>query len=260
MIQRAARSIAALAAAVVLGGCATRAYVGLTPGEGIREVRLNDGTLETLRPAHAAAIVGLAYEERTDRLFARLLPGTQLMEIDRRSSVVIRLFNAQQVTAGCGGILPASELPNAVCGLAMRAADRHLFLDHPTGNPITELTVDGAFVRHITLKQPGGPIGGLAFDDDSGRLYVLYATLGTVAEVDLDGVEIRRFRPQGPIQPLGLDYDRHQKVFLIPLQSGNRLGAFDGNGVLLREYPLQRAGTVGGVGSGRIAWWRQVVL
>lgn len=260
MIRRAARSIAVLAAAIVLGGCATRAYVGLTPGEGIREVKLDNGTLATLRPSHAAAIVGLAYEERTDRLFARLLPGTLLLEIDRRSSLVVRHFNAQQVTAGCGSVLPAPELPDTVCGLAMRATDRHLFLDHPTGNPITELTVDGAFVRHITLKQPGGPIGGLAYDDDTGRLYVLYLTLGTVAEVDLDGVEVRRFRPQGPIQPLGLDYDRHQKVFLIPLAGGNRLGAFDSNGALLRQYPLQRSGTAGGVGSGRIAWWRQIVL
>jgi hypothetical protein len=259
MSHRAARSIAVLAAAVVLGGCATRAYVGLTPGEGIREVDLDNGTLTTLRPSHAAAIVGLAYEERTDRLFARLLPGTLLLEIDRRSSIVVRSFNAQQVPAGCGGVQPAPELPNAVCGLAMRAADRHLFLDHPSGNPITELTVDGAFVRHIPLKQPGGPIGGLAFDDDTGRLYVLYAT-GTVAEVDLDGAEIRRFRPQGPIEPLGLDYDRHEKRFLIPLAGGNRLGAFDSNGALRREYPLQRAGTAGGVASGRIAWWRQIVL
>lgn len=260
MTHRALRSIAVLAAAVVVAGCATRAYVGLTPGEGVREVTLDNGTLTTLRPSHAAAIVGLAYEERTDRLFARLLPGNLLLEIDRRSSIVVRSFNAQQVTGGCGGLQATPELPDAVCGLAMRAADRHLFLDHPTGNPVTELTVDGAFVRHITLKQPGGPIGGLAFDDDTGRLYVLYATLGTVAEVDLDGVEIRRFRPQAPIQPLGLDYDRHQKAFLIPLAGGNRLGAFDSSGALMREYPLQRSGTAGGVGSGRIAWWRQVVL
>jgi hypothetical protein len=254
-----ARKLVLLAASpclLLVTGCATRAYVALTPGEGIREVTMPTGGLATLRPSHNTQIVGLAYEERTDHLFARLLPGTQLMEIERASSNVLRTFSAQQVTAGCGGIDQGSQLPSIHCGLAQRAADRNLFLDHPTGNPITEVTVDGVFVRHIMLKTPGGPIGGLGYDQNSNHLYVLYIASRTIAEVDLNGVEVRRITPQGPIQPQGLDRDSRKSEFHIPLLNGNEVGVFSDSGALLSQYPLQHAGVTGGVGSGRRPWWR----
>jgi hypothetical protein len=240
----------------LLAGCATRAYVALTPGEGIREVTLPTGGLVTLRPSHNSQIVGLAYEERTDHVFARLIPGTQLLEIERSSGNVLRTFSAQQVTPGCGGIFPSVELPSVNCGLAQRASDRNLFLDHPTGNPITEITVDGVFVRHVMLKKPGGPIGGLGYDQDSGLLYVLYIASRSIAEVDLNGVELRRITPQGPIMPQGLERDSRKNEFHIPLGNGNEIGVFSDGGALLSQYPLQRAGVAGGVGSGQRPWWR----
>jgi hypothetical protein len=255
-INRAAALAFAVLCGFMVAGCATRAYVGLTPGEGIREVDLDSGALATLRPSHNSQIVGVAYEERTDHLFLRLLPGTQLMEVDRATAQVLRTFSAQQVTAGCGGIFPSVEVPSVNCGLAQRASDRNLFLDHPTGNPVTEITVDGTFVRHIALKTPGGPIGGLGFDQDSGTLFVLYIASRTVAEVDLNGVELRRITPQGPIQPQGLERDSRRNEFHIPLANGNEIGVFSDSGALLRQFPLQRAGVAGGVGSGRRAWWR----
>ena len=52
-MKRVARLLASFAAAVFTvlfaSGCVTRAYVGLTPGEGVREVNLQTGALVTLR-------------------------------------------------------------------------------------------------------------------------------------------------------------------------------------------------------------------
>ena len=58
-INRAAALAFAVLSGFVLAGCATRAYVGLTPGEGIREVDLDSGALATLRPSHNSQIVGV---------------------------------------------------------------------------------------------------------------------------------------------------------------------------------------------------------
>ncbi|GIL06261.1 hypothetical protein FBR04_01885 [Betaproteobacteria bacterium PRO7] len=255
-IRRACLAVVA-AAGLASTGCAMHTYVALTPGEGIRDVTLPGGGLATIRVSSNEQIVGLAYEQRTDRLFAREIPGTRLVEIERASGATVRTFSAQQVTPGCGGLLTNVELPNIACGLAMRWSDRHLFLDHPNGNPITELDVDGRFVRHIMLQKPGGPIGGLGYDQRNDRLYVLYIVSETVAEVDLNGAEIRRFRPQAPIQPQGLDVSTARRELYIPLVNGNAIGVFDLSGALIEQHPLQRAGVAGGVGAGTRPWWRR---
>ena len=234
-----------------VSGCTSHhAYVSLTPGEGIRDVEIPSGDLSLIRtPAGGAAIVGLAYEKDSDHIFARVLPGTALREVERSTGSVLRSFSARQITAGCGGITP-DEFPIAGCGLAIRWSDRHLFLDNPTGNPITEIYINGDFVQNITLQRPGGVIGGLAYDQQTDNLYVLYVATETVAEIDLNGNELRRFQPQTPILPQGLSISPDRRELYIPLVNGNFIGVFDLSGGLTAQHSLQRSGFAGGVGAG----------
>ncbi len=246
------RVISGVLALLAVAACTDHAYVALQPGEPLRDINLLFGGVTTIpSPAGGTPIVGLAYDEAVDHLYARVLPGTQLREVDRRSGHVLRAFSAQRVVPGCGGIDPGSEFPNLTCGLALRQADKHLFLDHPNGNPITEVDTNGVWVRDIMLQPPGGTIGGLAYDDVNGRLFVLYIPSRSVAEVDLQGRELRRIVPQAPIQPRGLEYDRRGGRLLIPLIDGNFLGVFDLSGRLIRQHALNRSGITGGTGGGR---------
>lgn len=250
MTRLASLLISVFSATLLASGCSHHAYVSLTPGEDIRDVEIPSGDMARIRNAASPIVVGLAYEKSSDRIFARLVPGTALREIERATGTVVRSFVARQVTPGCGGISPAAEMPVTVCGLAMRWSDRHFFLDHPTGNPVTEVDFGGNFVRHITLQSPGGPVGGLAYDQRTDTLYVLYIASETVAEVDLDGREIRRFRPQAPIQPQGLSISPDRRELYIPLGSGTFIGVFDLNGALKAQHALGGAGYAGGVGAG----------
>lgn len=239
-----------LALSGFFSGCSSHTYVGLTPAESIRDVDIPSGALAQVPNSANAAIVGMAYEESSDHLFLRLLPGTSMREIERKTGALIRNFTAAGVTAGCGGFTP-DEFPTTECGLAMRWSDRHFFLDHPTGNPVAEIDFMGNFVRNITLQTPHGPIGGLAYDQRSDRLFVLFINR-LVAEVDLNGLELRRFIPSGPyqIQPQGLSINTGRRELYIPLMNGNRIGVFDLNGSYKDNYPLQRSGATGGVAAG----------
>jgi len=230
-------------------GCTHHAYVSLTPGQDIRDVEIPSGNMQLISNASSSFIVGLAYQKDQDRIFARVIPGTQMLEIERGTGAILRSFVARQVTPGCGGVSAAIG-DIVVCGLAMRWSDRHFFLDHPNGNPITEVDYNGDFVRRITLQSPGGPIGGLAYDQRTNTIYVLYVTILTVAEIDLDGREIRRFRPQAPIQPLGLSISPSRRELYIPIVGATHTGVFDLGGALKARHPLQNGGIAGGVGAG----------
>jgi hypothetical protein len=233
-----------------LSGCSSHTYVGLTPAENIRDVDIPSGVLAQVPNSANVAIVGMAYEESSDHIFLRLLPGTSMREIERKTGALIRNFTAACVTAGCGGFTP-DEFPTTECGLAMRWSDRHFFLDHPTGNPVAEIDFMGNFVRNITLQTPHGPIGGLTYDQRSDHLFVLFINR-LVAEVDLNGLEMRRFTPSGPyqLQPQGLSMNSARRELYIPLMGGNRIGVFDLNGSYKDSYPLQRSGATGGVAAG----------
>ena len=242
--------IAVICLALTTFGCSQHAYVSLTAGQQIRDIEVPTGTMKLIPNAAGSTIVGLAYQKSSDRIFARLIPGTAMREIERSTGNIIRSFVAQQVTAGCGGINPVSEFPNTECGLAMRWSDRHFFLDNPNGNPITEVDFNGDFVRHITLQSPGGPIGGLAYDQRANTIYVLFIPIMTVAEVDLNGREIRRFRPQAPIQPQGMSMSSERRELYIPSIDATFINVFDLGGALKAQYPLQSTGYAGGVGAG----------
>jgi hypothetical protein len=109
----------------------------------------------------------------------------------------------------------------------------------------------GNFVRNITLQTSHGPIGGLTYDQRSDHLFVLFINR-LVAEVDLNGLEMRRFTPSGPyqLQPQGLSMNSARRELYIPLMDGNRIGVFDLNGSYKDSSPLQRSGATGGVAAG----------
>ena len=136
-----------------VAACTDYAYVGMPQGQPSREVKIPDGSTRLIPTS--SSIVGLAYDDSRERIFLRNLPGTQLQELDRDGRV-LRTFSAQRVPAGCGGATP-SDIPIKECGLALRESDGHLFLDHPNGLMISELTQDGQFVRNIRITQPQGP-------------------------------------------------------------------------------------------------------
>ena len=245
----------ALGAAAASACTSDHVYVGLPPGQPLRNVTIPSGDIRTV--PLGAPLVGIAYEEGRDRLFLRVLPGTRIDEVDRRSGRRIRSFPARQVPAGCGGITP-DEFPIEECGLAMRYADRHLFLDHPGGLQIAELDVDGNFVGNIALQQPDGPIGGLAFDQQAGTLYILFIRSRMIDEVDMQGNRLRRIAPRDPatgaalaIERFGLSIDSRRRELYVALHNGNRLGVLDLNGDLRTSYNLNTAGIVPGIGAGR---------
>ncbi len=245
--------------ACFLVACSDYAYVGMPQGQPSREVRIPDGATR-LFPL-SSPIVGLAHDDARRRIYVRNLPGTQLQELDRNGTV-LRTFSAQRVPGGCGGFTP-DEFPIKECGLAVRAADGHLFLDHPNGLIITELQPDGQFVRDINVARPQGPIGGLAFDDKTQTLYLLFIRNRLIAEMDLNGAELRTIRPSNPsagaalqIERFGLGINPKRRELYVALQNGNRLGVLDMAGGLIGTHNLSAAAAVEGIGGGRAFWFR----
>lgn len=239
----------------LLVACSDYAYVGMPQGQPSREIKIPDGTTRLIPVS--ASIVGLAYDQPRRRIFLRNLPGTQLQELDRNGRV-LRTFSAQRVPAGCGGVTP-DDFPIKECGLAIRGADGHLFLDHPNGLMISELTRDGQFVRNIRLAQPQGPIGGLAFDKQTGTLYVLFIRNRLIAEIDLNGTTKRVIRPTNPsvgaalqIERFGLGINAERRELYVALQNGNRLGVLNMSGALIATHNLSAGVTVEGIGGGRV--------
>lgn len=240
----------------LMAACTDYAYVGMPPGQPSREIVIPNGTTRLI--PISASIVGLAYDEPRRRIFLRNLPGTQLQELDRNGRV-LRTFAAQRVPAGCGGITP-DEFPIKECGLAIRGSDGHLFLDHPNGVMIAELTRDGQFVRNITLSQPQGPIGGLAFDETTGTLYVLFIRNRLIAEVDMNGTVLRTIRATNPsvgaavqIERFGLGINSKRRELYVALQNGNQLGVLDMSGGLIATHTLSAGVAVEGIGGGRVS-------
>jgi len=241
---------------VLLASCSSHhAYVGMPAGQPMRDVAIPSGN--TVFIPIGAPFIGVAYEESSDHIFLRIIPGTQLQELDR-TGTRIRSFPAQQVTAGCDGILAGNDSPAKECGLAMRYSDRHFFLDHPGGLLIAELDFNGVFIRNIRLAQPDGPIGGLAYDQKTDTIYILFVRSRMLAEIDLDGVQLRRFSTVNPqtrttilVERFGLSISSQRRELYLALHNSNRLGVFDLNGSLVEQHPLNSGVTVQGIGAGR---------
>ncbi len=240
----------------VLFACSHHVYVGMPSGQPMRDVEIPSGNTELI--SVGSSFIGVAYEESSDHLFLRVVPGTQLQEVDR-SGNRLRSFSAQQVTAGCDGRpAPGSDSPSKECGLAMRYKDRHFFLDHPGGLLIAEIDINGAFIRNIRLAQPGGEIGGLAYDQKTDTIYVLFVRSRMVAEIDLQGDQLRRFGFVNPqtgasilVERFGLSISSKRRELYLALHNGNRLGVFDLGGTLIDEHALSAGASIQGIGAGR---------
>lgn len=234
---------------VVVSGCASHAYTSLTAGEQIRDINLRSGSVSTIGGGTGQLIIGLAADPVNNSLYARVAPnGNQLRELDRDSGAIVRQFVAERVVPGCGQ--QTVTLDAIVCGLAIRLFDHHLFLDHPQGLMIHEVDSDGKWIQNIQLQSPGGAIGGLAYDQRNGVLYALFIRTSEVAEIDMSGVERRRFRFDRSVQPEGLSIGVNSDELYVPLAGGSVLGAFDTNGRFIRQYPLNRSATGPAAGVG----------
>jgi hypothetical protein len=242
-----------------LAACSDYTYVGMPQGQPSREVKIPDGATRLI--PISASIVGLAYDEPRRRIYLRNLPGTQLQELDRMGRV-LRTFSAQRVPAGCGGITP-DEFPIKECGLAISSSDGHLFLDHPNGLMVAELTRDGQFVRNIRIDRPQGPIGGLAYDQQTDTLYVLFIRNRLIAEMDLNGTTLRTIRPTNPsvgaalqVERFGLGINSKRRELYVAVQNGNQLGVLSMSGGLIATHNLSAGVAVEGIGGGRVFGFR----
>lgn len=231
--------LAALSAAAFGAGCATRGpnHVYFTAD--------GSAAVQDLGPAarveHAVApgerVLGLAYDFNTDHLFLRVAPAQVIRVIERPSGKILREMP-----------LPPDLQTTQPADLAIRSSDRHLFAVHPDGRTVVELTLFGKFVRRLALREPAGPIGGLAYDQKNHRLLVLTATNpARIGGVTPEGDVTHYVTLAGSVRPVSLGYDSEAGRFFVPLADGTSLGEFAADGKLLATIP---AGAVTAVDAG----------
>jgi len=181
-------------------------------------------------------VVGLAYDFNTDFLCLRLEPGARIRIFKRGENRFVREWALPAELAAAER--PAA--PTTGLDLAVRPPDRHLFALHPTKFAVWEFTLEGRFVRVITLAPlPPAALGGLAFDHVRDRLVALLATKpARLAEIAPDG----SWTPLATlatdeVAPGSLGCNGEAGEFYVPLVTGG-IGVFDRRGTLVRRLPL----------------------
>jgi hypothetical protein len=225
--KHAASLLAALALAIVLGGCATpgplHVYSPETSGERRVQDWGNGGTADVpsfLEPEDE--LTGFAYDPFTDHFFLRLAPGNKIRVVDRPARKIKREFEIESLPPGRGG------------DLALRPRDGHLFLLQGPGGEVAETSRFGKPVRTITLSGVSGAPIGLAFDSLQDRLLALASDGRRVTTHDLQGA---RFAELTLAQPVGgsLAFDAEKRELYAPLRErAGEIGIFDETGKLLR--------------------------
>lgn len=256
-----------LAAALpVLSGCAsTHAYFSASTAEPLIDLNARSGdTALVPNPGGGAVIVGLAYDARRDRLYARVAPGDRVREVRRSDGKVLRDIEARGVPAGCGYVKTSVDGLERLesgpqCGLAVRERDGHLFLDDPdpAAGKIYEVDLQGAVVREIRLQQSAPlPIGDLGFHQRRETLFVLRVVDRAVDEVDMNGAILRHFTLEAVANPSGLAVDSVHDELVGASPDGADAWFYDLDGRRLRTRPLHRpvAGAIGGIAAGRRGW------
>lgn len=222
--------------AILLGGCSTPGvnHLYLTsaahPGE-LRDIA-NDHEPETavpdlLRPWEG--VMGFAYDPYTDHIFLRLTPGTPFCVVDRPAGKVKQRFTASSLPLGPGD-------------LAIRSANRHLFVADNRTAAVFELTINGEFVRKISLDSTGGPPRGLALDQRSDELLVLTIADGIPARVtrfDFRGRLHGSVPLDQPVAAGDLSYDSDAREYYARLAAEPAIGVFDSQGHLTRRVPFE---------------------
>ncbi len=213
------------------GGCATggpnHVYVTVANSPDVQDLGPPAaGIARAVAPGER--VVGLAYDFNTDHLFLRIAPTHIIRVIERPSGKILREMP-----------LPADLHTEDSADLAIRSRDRHLFTVGADGRSVVELTLFGEFVRHLELSGLAGPIGGLAYDQQNGRLIVLTtsapARIGTVAP---DGSVASDLTLAAAVAPVSLGYDSDARHYYVPLADGVTLGEFDATGALLEKHPV----------------------
>jgi hypothetical protein len=232
--------IAPLGALLLLaaGGCATagpnHVYLATAASAAVRDLGPPQAEIAGA-VAPGEQVLGLAYDYNTDHLFLRIAPAQVIRVIERPSGKILREMP-----------LPPELQTPAPADLAIRSSDRHLFVVHPDGRSVVELTLSGAFVRRLEFAGPAGPVNGLACDQRQARLLVL--TGGTVRFFSYAGRELGSVALHGAVRPVSLGYDSDAQHYFVPLADGRTLGEFDAAGNLLAGHPAD--GTITAVDAG----------
>jgi uncharacterized protein YjiK len=240
-------TLVAAGVSAFLGGCATTGpnhiYLTTAASAAIHDHGPAPAAVRAvLAPGERA--LGLAYDFNTDHLFVRIAPGQVIRVVERPSGRILRDMP-----------LPRELHTTAPADLAIRSHDRHLFAAHPDGRSIVELTLFGGFVRRFELRGLTAPIGGLAYDQQGGRLLVLTAAAPAhVGVVSPEGRIEDLVALTTPVSPVSLGYDSDARRFFVPLADGRSLGEFDATGRLLAVHPA--ADTITAVDAGRRAFVR----
>jgi hypothetical protein len=197
-----------------LGGQAEDPIVDLLPGSPDASVPTYLSSVNTL--------YGLAYDPFTDHLFLRVFPGDFIRVIDRPARKIKRSFFVEELPPGRGD-------------LAIRSSDRHLFFAHPTDPSIIETTLNGKFIRSITLENLQGPAAGIAYDQKHDRLLILKGgDLADIGTYDLQGKRLSGVALDHDVTLRSLAYDSNAAEFYVPLPGNSGIGIFNSHGHLLR--------------------------
>lgn len=230
------RKLGLACAIILLSGCATsgpnHVYLTTAAGDSVRDLGPPATRLPgILRPGEQAA--GLAYDFNTDHLFIRIRPANVIRVIERPSGKILREMT-----------LPRELNTTGPADLAIRSRDRHLFVAHPDGKAVVELTQFGEFIRRSKPAGLDGSTGGLAFDQKNQRLLVLSATSpARIGAISAEGNVTYYVTLAAVVRPVSLGYDSDAQHFYVPLADGNDVGEFDADGRLVATHPAGEAVT-----------------
>lgn len=170
-------------------------------------------------------LYGIAYDPFTDHLFLRVFPGNFIRVIDRPANQIKRNFRVEALPSGPGD-------------LAIRSIDRNLFFAHPSEPSVVETTLDGVFVRVITLEHLHGTPAGVAYDQKNNRLLILAPGAPACVTVhDLSGKSLRQVTLDHDVRRIALAYDSTAAEFYAPLLDQPTIGVFNADGRLQRTLP-----------------------
>jgi len=240
--------IPTLFAALTFAGCATQGpthlYLAGDATQPIQQIALEDREYSEyesrLRPSDRVS--GLGYEFNTDYVWLRVAPGSRLIAIKRFEEELwydYRLPDMFNVPAGQSG------------DLAVRAFDRMVYAALPGGR-VGEVTRYGEILGIHRLSSADREIGGLAWDQASDQLLVLWAEGREVSWFSRRDWSLQKsVELDASTDPFSLAYDSNRGRIFVPLAGREELGEFDLGGKLLGRMPLGEG--VGAIDAGQFS-------
>lgn len=240
---------AALAALLLLAGCATPGPLHLYTTSSASPAAIRDVGLDTATPHAAPAsaeiatflaegetLLGFAYDPFTDHFFLRLAPGDRFRVVDRPARAIKREFTVASLALPAG----STATPGPSTGdLAIRPRDGHVFAAHPTQPAVVEFNRFGELIRTLPLATLNTPPLALAFD--SVRDHLLALSGGDLARItvhDLTGQRHAAFALDRDVSFTSLGYDSDHRELYVVLRRDSAIGIFSASGLLLRTLPL----------------------